>query len=77
MLTKTNSKEERHQKDVKCYSEVNLSPKILQNYCQIASLETETLKLVKKINTDLEDLDLINSCFTKHFFMRVLDQRSR
>jgi hypothetical protein len=37
---------------------------------------SENIKLLKKINSELEDFELISCCMSKHFFMRVLDQRA-
>jgi len=41
------------------------------------SSEGQVLKIIKKSNTDLEDLDIIYDCFNKHFFIQSLDKEYR
>lgn len=43
----------------------------------ISSNESQILQIVKSKNKEFEDAKLIDSCLTKHFFMRVLDKQSR
>ena len=39
--------------------------------------EAKALKVIKKHNTELDDLEMISDCLSKHFFMRILDKRAR
>jgi hypothetical protein len=43
----------------------------------LISNESQVLKVIKKHNRECDDAKLIDSCLTKHFFMRVLDKLSR
>lgn len=42
-----------------------------------AATEIDVLKIIMKNNYDFEDLDLIDNCLVKHFFMRCLEQEAR
>jgi hypothetical protein len=41
------------------------------------SQEGENFKILKEKNKDLDDLDLINNCLAKHFFMKSLEKSAR
>ena len=51
--------------------------KVVNKNDLISTGEENVLKVIKKDNNDLADLDLIFDSFDKHFFIKALDKEYR